>query len=149
MELTAALEVLSSLKGRQRVEIRTDSLFLIQVCEDWMAGWKARGWRKQDREPVANLDLVRTLDEFIHRHDVVFNWIRGHAGEPGNEYVDRMLNRAMDALRSGSPASGERRLPECPLGDAQQVLLTERSSGSPDPHPEPAPGGPHATMREL
>lgn len=101
MEMTAALKVLESLTvAGVHVEIRTDSRYLVDVGSKWLAGWKRGGWRRKDGEPVKNLDLVQALDVQIARHKVRWTWVEGHAGEPGNELVDRLTNDAMDAIRA-------------------------------------------------
>lgn len=109
MELTAVAEALASLTRRTHVEIRTDSRFAIQVCTEWLQGWKRRGWRKADGEAPVNLDVIQRLDGLLVQHTVRFTWVKGHAGEPGNELADDLCNRAIDAvLAGGSPDSAER-----------------------------------------
>jgi ribonuclease HI len=115
MEYTAAIEVLKSLKGKQEVELRTDSRLLLDTCTRWMAGWKRRGWSRAGNLPVANLDLVKELDRLLSKHTVRWTWVRGHAGNPGNERVDRLVNAAMDRLAAGHDASGELRYEVCPI----------------------------------
>jgi ribonuclease HI len=109
MEMTAALKALESLTvAGVSVEIRTDSRYLVDVGSKWLAGWKRGGWVKKDGEPLKNLDLVKALDAQIARHKVIWTWVEGHAGEPGNEYVDRLTNEAMDAIQARlSPARDE------------------------------------------
>ena len=115
MELTAVAEALDLLKRPTDVEIRTDSRFAIQVCEDWMRAWKRRGWRKKDGEPPVNLDVIQRLDGLLQRHRVRFSWVKGHAGEPGNELADRLCNEAMDALARGEDPAGSERLDQAPF----------------------------------
>ncbi len=98
MELTAILNALSLLKRRTRIEIRTDSKFSISVCTEWRRGWKRRGWTRANGEPPVNLDVIQQLDAVLDQHDVHFTWVRGHDGEPGNEYVDDLCNQAIDAV---------------------------------------------------
>ncbi len=109
MELSGILAVLERLRRRSRVEIRTDSRFCIDAITTWRHGWKRRGWLKADGEPPANLDLIKRLDELVVRHDLVFTWVRGHSGEPGNEHADDLCNQAMDAHEAGEPTSWEER----------------------------------------
>lgn len=116
MELTAIAEALDLLKRPTDVEIRTDSRFAIQVCEQWRQGWKRRGWRKKDGEPPANLDIVQRLDALVDRHRVRFTWVKGHAGEPGNELADALCNAAMDAIERGEEASHAERSADPPFG---------------------------------
>ena len=114
MEMMAAIRVLQSLRSSSTdIEIRTDSRYLIDVCSKWVHGWKRNRWRKKDGEEVKNRDLVELLDSLLNRHPVRWTWIKGHAGEEGNEYVDQLANRAMDALRDGKDPSfrGRHRYP--------------------------------------
>jgi len=65
---------------------------------EWLASWKARGWRTADRKPVKNQDLWQRLDELRAGHRIEWRWVPGHAGVPGNERVDRLANEAIDTL---------------------------------------------------
>lgn len=102
MELTAVAEALDAFKRRTRVEVRTDSRFVISAATQWRHGWKRRGWRKADGEEPANLDVIQRLDALLDRHDVVFTWVPGHTGEPGNELADQLCNEAIDAVLAGT-----------------------------------------------
>ena len=115
MELTAIAEALDAFSRRVRVEVRTDSRFAIDALSKWMPGWKRRGWKKKDGEPPTNLDVFQRLDGLLQRHDVVFTWVRGHSGEPGNERADALCNQAMDALQAGRDPSYEERADEPPF----------------------------------
>ena len=116
MEMTAAIEALRSLtRPGVRLELRTDSTYLIQVCTVWGPAWKRRGWTKGGDEPIKNLDLVQELDRLLAPHRVRWTWVKGHAGEPGNERVDALANRAMDALQAEQAADGEERHPTPPV----------------------------------
>ncbi len=108
MELTAAIRALEALRRpRERVEVRSDSQYLVNMCSRWLRAWKARGWRRKDKGEVLNLDLVRRLDELIARHEVRWTWVRGHAGDRGNEHVDRLASRAIDLVAQGADAGAE------------------------------------------
>ena len=100
MEMSAAILALESLPPGE-VEVRTDSRYLVDMATKWMAGWKRRGWRKPDGE-IKNLDLVQRLDGLLCARKITWTWIRGHSGEPGNEFVDRLTNLAMDAVQRGT-----------------------------------------------
>lgn len=102
MELTAIAEALDAFTRRTRVEVRTDSKFAISVCTEWMRGWKRRGWQRSDGEPPVNLDVIQRLDGLLQRHDVVFTWVPGHTGEPGNERADELCNQAIAAVNAGT-----------------------------------------------
>jgi ribonuclease HI len=102
MELTAAIEALNALKGRQRVTLHTDSRYLMDGISQWLPGWKRRGWKTAARQPVKNQDLWQALDEAASRHDVAWKWVRGHSGHAGNEEADALANRGIDELRSAA-----------------------------------------------
>ena len=97
MELTAPIEALTSLKRRCRVIIYTDSEYVRSGIGTWIHGWKARGWKTASNKPVKNIDLWQRLDALCGAHDIAWRWVKGHAGDPGNERADALANRgAMD-----------------------------------------------------
>jgi len=98
MELTAAIEALRALKKPCRVRLHTDSQYLRQGITDWINGWKRRGWKTAARKAVKNQALWQALDEEVARHEVEWRWVKGHAGDPGNERADKLANRAIDEL---------------------------------------------------
>jgi ribonuclease HI len=98
MELTAAIEALNALKGKRRVVLHTDSKYVKEGIESWMPNWKARGWKTANRKPVKNQDLWQALDEAVGRHDLSWQWVKGHTGNPGNEEADALANRGIDEL---------------------------------------------------
>ncbi len=100
MELTGAIEGLIALKRRCVVQLFTDSKYVLQGVTEWLAGWKARGWKTAARKPVKNQDLWERLDEAVQGHEVQWTWVRGHAGDEGNERVDALANEAIDELMS-------------------------------------------------
>jgi ribonuclease HI len=67
---------------------------------EWMSNWIRRGWRTSDNKPVKNVDLWKRLAAETARHDVEWRWVRGHAGDPGNERADELANRGVDAARA-------------------------------------------------
>jgi ribonuclease HI len=93
MELTAVIEALSALKRRCPVTIYTDSEYVRKGVTEWLANWKARGWKTADKKPVKNVDLWQRLEALSLQHDVLWRWVRGHAGDPGNERADMLANR--------------------------------------------------------
>jgi ribonuclease HI len=100
MELTAVIEALSALTRRCKVAIYTDSEYVRNGITTWIHGWKARGWMTADRKPVKNAELWRRLDALCEQHDVHWHWVKGHAGDPGNERADALANRGVaSALR--------------------------------------------------
>ena len=98
MELTAAVMALRALKRPCRVELVTDSQYLRQGITAWMAQWKKRGWLTAARKPVLNQDLWRELDAAAAPHDILWRWVRGHAGHTENERADRLANAAIDQM---------------------------------------------------
>jgi ribonuclease HI len=98
MELLAVINALGALKRRVSARVYTDSQYVRLGMTEWLAGWKARGWRTADRKPVRNQDLWQQLDELAAGHDVEWHWVKGHSGNPGNERCDALANAAIDAL---------------------------------------------------
>ena len=95
MELTAVIEALASLKRRANVSVYTDSEYVRNGITSWIHGWKTRGWRTADKKPVKNTDLWQKLDALAAQHHVQWHWVRGHAGDPGNERADGLANRGV------------------------------------------------------
>lgn len=96
MELTAAIKALDALKRPSRVRMISDSQYLVKGMNEWLSGWKRKGWIGSNRQPVKNADLWRQLDALSQRHDIQWVWVRGHSGHPGNERADALANQAMD-----------------------------------------------------
>jgi len=101
MEMMAVIEALGALKGPCRVVLYTDSSYVQKGITEWISGWKARGWRTADKKPVKNEDLWRLLDAAAARHRVEWRWVKGHAGDPGNERADALANRGVESVRRG------------------------------------------------
>jgi len=100
MELTAVIRALEALKKPSEVRVLTDSEYVRKGITEWVKGWKARGWKTADRKPVKNQDLWERLDELAAGHQILWQWVKGHSGVPGNERVDRLANQAIDAMRA-------------------------------------------------
>ncbi len=100
MELTAAIQGLQALKKHCKVEINTDSKYVMQGITDWMSNWKKRGWKTAANKPVKNEDLWRRLDDAIKGHDVKWKWVKGHSGNNGNDRADALANLGIDTLSS-------------------------------------------------
>lgn len=98
MELTAVLRALEALRRPVRARVYTDSEYVRRGITEWLSGWKSRGWKTADRKPVKNQDLWLALDAATARHDIDWRWVPGHAGVPGNERVDLLARRAIEAL---------------------------------------------------
>jgi ribonuclease HI len=93
MELRAAIEGLSALKRGCDVDLYTDSQYVKNGINQWMAGWKRNGWKTAAKKPVKNVELWRQLDELVNSHQVHWHWVRGHTGNAGNERADELANR--------------------------------------------------------
>ena len=100
MELIAVIEVLSALKQPSRVTLHTDSAYVKNGITTWIHGWKAKGWMTADRKPVKNQDLWQRLDALRGQHKVDWRWVKGHAGDPGNERADALANRGVASAGS-------------------------------------------------
>jgi ribonuclease HI len=95
MELTAVIEALASLKRTCEVTIYTDSEYVRKGITEWLPAWKARGWKTADRKPVKNVELWQRLEALAALHHVQWRWVKGHAGDPGNERADALANRGV------------------------------------------------------
>ena len=105
MELKAVIEALNALKRPCEVVVHTDSQYVQKGISEWLAGWKARGWKTASKAPVKNVDLWQALDEARLRHQIEWRWIKGHAGHEGNEKADELANRGVQmALRDARAA---------------------------------------------
>jgi ribonuclease HI len=95
MELMAAISALEALKEPSHVDLHTDSEYVQKGISVWIHGWKRKGWRTASGTPVKNAELWRRLEEAQHRHEVVWNWVRGHAGDTENERADELAREGM------------------------------------------------------
>ena len=98
MELTAVIEALAAVKRHSHVAIYTDSQYVRQGITTWIHNWKSRGWRTADNKPVKNIDLWQRLDALAASHKVDWHWVKGHAGDPGNERADALANRGVSEV---------------------------------------------------
>jgi len=98
MELTAAIQALESLNRSCRIELYTDSVYVKNGITQWLANWKKKNWKTASRKPVKNLELWQQLDQASQRHDIDWHWVKGHAGNPGNEKADELANQAIDQM---------------------------------------------------
>lgn len=102
MELTAALNALNHLKVDCRVKLYSDSETLIKGMSEWLATWKANGWRRGRPgkfSRLENRDLWELLEAAASRHDIEWHWVRGHDGNPYNEVADRLAVKAIKGCR--------------------------------------------------
>lgn len=99
MELTGVIKGLSALKRPCKVILTTDSKYVCDsINKGWLYGWKKKGWIKSDKKPVLNVDLWEQLLPLLEKHDVTFNWVKGHAGHPENERCDRLAVEQRDLM---------------------------------------------------
>lgn len=99
MELQAAIEALSCLKEPCVVALTTDSEYVRKGITEWMDGWKAKGWRTSQRQPVKNQEYWQLLDILNRKHTVSWHWVKGHTGHPENERADALANLAIDQMK--------------------------------------------------
>ena len=95
MELLAAISALEALTRDAAVTVVTDSAYVKNGVTGWIFGWKKNGWKTADRKPVKNVDLWQRLDAAQARHQVRWEWIKGHAGHPENERADELARAGM------------------------------------------------------
>lgn len=95
MELMAAISSLEALAGPSKITVVTDSSYVKDGITKWIFGWKARGWKTAAKKPVKNEDLWKRLDAATQRHDVTWEWVKGHAGHPENERADELARGGM------------------------------------------------------
>lgn len=102
MELQAVIEALAALKGPCKVQLYLDSQYVRQGITNWIHGWKAKGWKTADKKPVKNVELWQRLDVLTHEagHQIEWHWVKGHAGDPGNERADALANLGVEAALS-------------------------------------------------
>lgn len=93
MELMAAISALEALSEKSRVVLWTDSQYVRNGISTWIYGWLRRDWVTASGGPVKNADLWQRLHRARNPHEVKFQWVRGHAGNEGNELADQLANR--------------------------------------------------------
>ncbi|CAM8657402.1 RnhA Ribonuclease HI [Comamonadaceae bacterium] len=102
MEMMAVIEALTALKRPCDVTLHIDSQYVLKGITEWLQGWKAKGWKTASKQPVKNVDLWQRLDTLVSTagHKIDWRWVKGHAGDPGNERADGLANRGVEqALR--------------------------------------------------
>ena len=102
MELTAAIMALEALTRPCKIDLHTDSKYVMDGITGWIHGWKARGWKTADKKPVKNDDLWKRLDVARARHEVKWHWVKGHAGHALNERADQLANLGIERMRAAS-----------------------------------------------
>ncbi len=99
MELMGAIQALEALKRPSVVELHTDSAYLRNGITAWIHSWKRKGWRTADNKPVKNVELWQRLDAALGEHQITWHWVKGHAGNVGNERADELARLAISELR--------------------------------------------------
>ena len=102
MELTAAIMALEALTRPCKIDLHTDSKYVMDGITGWIHGWKARGWKTADKKPVKNDDLWKRLDVARTRHEVKWHWVKGHAGHELNDRADQLANLGIERMRAAS-----------------------------------------------
>lgn len=100
MELTAAIEALGSLRRPCVVDLHTDSSYVRGGITGWLSGWKRNGWKTADKKPVKNVELWQRLEEAARRHEIVWHWVKGHAGDAMNERADELARDGMKPFKT-------------------------------------------------
>ena len=98
MEMMAVIQALDILKRPCKVVLHLDSQYVLKGITEWLAGWKAKGWKTAAKQPVKNVDLWQQLDALVstRQHEIEWRWVKGHAGDPGNERADALANRGVE-----------------------------------------------------
>lgn len=100
MEIMAVIQALSLLKEPCIAHIYTDSQYVQKGMTEWITAWKQRGWRTAAKKPVKNADLWQQLDQLCEQHQLQWHWVRGHAGDAGNERADELANLGVEQLHA-------------------------------------------------
>ncbi len=99
MELTAAIMALETLERPSAITIVTDSSYVKDGITTWIHGWKKNGWKTAAKKPVKNVELWKRLEAATHTHDVIWEWIKGHAGHVENERADELARAGMEPFK--------------------------------------------------
>jgi ribonuclease HI len=95
MELTAVISALEALKRPVKVTLYTDSTYVLNGVTKWLPGWQRNGWLTAGKKPVKNVDLWQRLAAAMARHEVTWQWVKGHNGDPGNERADELARQGI------------------------------------------------------
>ena len=95
MELTAVIEALKAVRRPCPIVLHLDSSYVKDGITSWIHNWKKRGWRTADNKPVKNAELWQRLDALVSQHTIEWRWVKGHAGNPGNERADALANQGV------------------------------------------------------
>ena len=102
MEMMAVIEALAALKRPCSVVLHIDSQYVLKGMTEWLRGWKAKGWKTASKQPVKNVELWQRLDALVSNagHRIDWRWVKGHAGDPGNERADALANLGVEKALS-------------------------------------------------
>ena len=98
MELTAVIKALNFFEKKIKVDLYTDSKYVMDGITDYIKKWKINGWQTANKKPVKNMNLWKILDELNNLHDINWNWVKGHSGNPENEKADALANLGLENL---------------------------------------------------
>ena len=98
MELTAVIKALNFFEKKIKVDLYTDSKYVMDGITDYIKKWKINGWQTANKKPVKNMNLWKILDELNNLHDINWNWVKGHAGHEKNEIADALANKGIDNI---------------------------------------------------
>ena len=98
MEMMAVIEALAALKRPCAIVLHLDSQYVLKGITEWLVGWKAKGWKTAAKQPVKNVDLWQRLDALVATsgHTIDWRWVKGHAGDLGNERADALANLGVE-----------------------------------------------------
>jgi len=100
MELQAAVEALKALSRPCKITIHSDSKYVVQGMSEWIHNWKQKGWKTAGKKPVSNLERWQELDALAAKHQVTWQWIKGHAGHPENERADELARQGIPTIEA-------------------------------------------------
>ena len=100
MELTAAIKALCACSKDSQITLYTDSDYVKQGITSWIQKWQRNGWKNANRKPVRNKDLWQQLSEEAAQHEITWEWVRGHSGNPGNELADELARQAILEIKN-------------------------------------------------
>ena len=95
MELTAVIKALEHYDEAKEIEVFTDSKYVMQGITEWIKNWKTNHWKTSQKKDVKNKDLWVLLDSVSAKHDIKWSWVKGHAGDYGNEIADKLATQAI------------------------------------------------------
>lgn len=143
MELRAVVEALRSLPTGTTVTVHADSTYVLNGITKWLAGWRRNGWVTGSKQPVKNVDLWQDLDEQAQRHTVDWQWVKGHAGDPGNERADALANAGVPGGMGHGPAGDGRpgrRRPAATVAAPPPGSTATSAAGTAGRRPSAGPG---------